>query len=97
MGREELLAKLHDMLPDLSRRYGVEHLWMFGSRARDDFRPTSDLDLLVEFRDASMSLYDFAELELELEDRVGLPVQLVERDALRPELQPHVLAEAVRV
>lgn len=91
--RESLRA----MLPDLSSRYGVSSLSIFGSRVRGEERAESDLDLLVEFAQSGLTLWDFIGLEQEIGDRLGLKVDLVDRKALRPELQPFVLPEALPV
>ncbi|MFY9233036.1 MAG: nucleotidyltransferase family protein [Fimbriimonadaceae bacterium] len=91
------IAKLQSLLPQLASAYGVSRLWIFGSRARGDQSSTSDIDILVEFSRRGFSLFDFASLNLCLEDALGMKVDLVERDALRPELQPFVLPEAVAV
>ncbi len=65
-------------------RGGPRPLSLFGSALRDDFRPDSDLDLLVEFEpDASYSLFDLVALQDELKDLLGREVDLVEASALR--------------
>jgi predicted nucleotidyltransferase len=85
------------MLPELNGKYGVGRLWIFGSYARDDAGPGSDLDLLVEFERAGISLFGFVGLEQEIGDRLGMKVDLVERSALRAEIRPNVLVEAQAV
>ena len=91
------LGELRAMLPDLRARYGVEGLWIFGSRARGDGHLNSDLDLMAQVPAGRLSLWDYIGLEQEIEDRLGLDVDLVERRALRPEISPDVLFEAVPV
>lgn len=90
-------SELRTMLPDLQTRYGVESLWVFGSRARGEGREDSDLDLMVQVPPGRLSLWDYIGLEQEIEDRLGLNVDLVERRALRAEIAPYVLPEAVPV
>ena len=70
---------------------------VFGSRVREDYRRDSDLDLLVEFDDRSLSLLDFIGVELELSDLLGVKVDLVERRVLKPAIGQRILAEAVPV
>jgi predicted nucleotidyltransferase len=94
---DDIVFKLRGMMPDLAERYGVSGFWVFGSRARGEFRENSDVDLLVEFGRRGFSLYDFAALNLELENALGMPVDLVERDAIRQELKSQILPEAVAV
>ena len=85
------------MLPDLGERYRVRSLSLFGSRVRGDANERSDLDLLVEFSERGYSLWDFIGLEQEIEDRLGMRIDLVDREALRPELVFSIIPEAVPV
>ncbi len=88
---------LQQMLPHLREKYGVGQLWIVGSRARGDHRPDSDLDLMVEFERRGISLFGYAGLILEIEDALGVDVDLVERDNVRPEIAPYLLSDAVPV
>jgi len=87
--------ELREMLPSLRSRYGVGNVWIVGSRARGDHRADSDLDLLVEFERRGISLFGFASLELEIEDQLGLKVDLVEDGAAKHlvmnELRKHMV------
>lgn len=93
---DALLAELRASLPELRRRYPVASLAVFGSRARGNPRDDSDLDLLVEF-DGPVSLLDYAGLRSDLEERLGVPVDLANRRLLKPALAPDILREAVPV
>jgi len=64
-------------------RFGVRHLWLFGSRARGDQHDDSDWDVLVEFT-GTPSFDDFMGLKLFLEDRLGRPVDVLSRAACKP-------------
>jgi uncharacterized protein len=67
----------------LCERYQVRELSLFGSVVRDDFRPDSDVDFLVTFKDDSeLTFYEFVEMKDELATLVGRPVDLVEEKAL---------------
>lgn len=90
-------ASLRDLMPELRQRFGVSGLWVFGSYARGENSDGSDLDVLVEFERRGISLFEFVGLEQELGDRLGLKVDLVERDAIRPELRVSILNEATAV
>ena len=94
---DQIRADLREMLPALHDRYGVGRLWVVGSRARGDHRPDSDLDLMVEFERRGISLFGFAGLELEIEDRLGLKVDLVEEGALKPRVAKEMARDAVLV
>jgi uncharacterized protein len=80
---------------DLLRKYHVKELSLFGSRARGDNRPDSDVDLLVDFiPNSHMDLIQFSELQLELQRLLGIHVDLVSRGGLKPRIKDRVLREA---
>ena len=95
MHREEVLRRLTAQRSRLAD-FGVKRLAVFGSVARGDARPDSDIDVLVEFAGAAtydqyMRLKDFLEALLES------PVDLLTRKGVRPELVPSIEQEAVYV
>jgi len=62
----------------------MRELSVFGSALRDDFGPNSDLDLLVSFDpEATWDLFDIVDMKEELEARLGRPVDIVQKEALR--------------
>lgn len=66
------------------RRWKITELALFGSVLRADFRPDSDVDLLVTFKpQAAWSAFDLIQMQEELEELFGRPVDLVERDTIR--------------
>jgi predicted nucleotidyltransferase len=79
----------------LAEQYGIQELALFGSVLRDDFRPDSDLDVLVTFRPDSpvRSLLDYIGVKQELEALVGRPVDLVQPHLLHRFIHDQVLAE----
>lgn len=82
-------------LADLCRRYGVRELSLFGSAVRNEMRPDSDLDLLVEFLpEAQVDLVDYAGLMLDLTRLLGRKVDLVSKNGLKPLIRTAVLEEA---
>jgi len=91
---DDITTQLRALLPDLRRRYPIHSMGVFGSYVRGEQREDSDLDVLVELGD-SMDLISFAGLQIELSDALGFAVELVEREALRPRLAAHVLAEVM--
>ncbi|KAF0225257.1 MAG: hypothetical protein FD176_575 [Rhodospirillaceae bacterium] len=93
---DHILEHLRAIQPELRRRYPLRSLGVFGSYARGDQGADSDVDLLVELGD-DMDLLAYAGLQQELSDALGLPVDLVEREALRPRIAAQVLAEVVPV
>lgn len=76
---------------------GVRRLALFGSVLRNEARPDSDVDLLVEFAPGQKSFDRFLALSDLLETLLGHRVELVTTEALSPFLGPHILAEAADV
>jgi predicted nucleotidyltransferase len=74
---------------------GIRSVSLFGSVARGEAGVGSDIDLLVEF-DRPVGLFHFARARRELSAILGHPVDLVTREALRPEFRDRILKEAVR-
>lgn len=93
--REDVLDVLREHRSELEA-FGIESLSIFGSVARDEAEPDSDLDLLVEF-EGSATFDRYMGLKLVLEDLVGRRVDLVMRTALKQRMLPSVEREAVRV
>lgn len=88
------LAVDETRLADVCQRYKVRELAVFGSALRDDFTPTSDVDVLVEFEPGSpvRSLFDFIRVKQALEDEVfHREVDLIEYTTLHPLIASNVL------
>ncbi|MBI3270562.1 MAG: nucleotidyltransferase family protein [Planctomycetes bacterium] len=79
---------------EIASRHGAFSIRVFGSQARGDARPDSDLDLLVRFSPGS-TLLDQAALTRDLEEALGCAVDVVSERALRPRIRDRVLREAV--
>ena len=95
MRRDEALASLRAHQEEL-RGFGVKSLALFGSVARDEAGPESDLDFLVEFEGA-LAFDRYVDLKFFLEDLLGRRVDLVIRENLKPRLRSRVEREAIRV
>ena len=93
---EEILNTLKRRLSDFEEVYGVKHLGVFGSYAKGENRPKSDIDLLVEF-DHAPTMFEFVRLERELAILLGVKVDLVMKTALKPEIGKRILSEVVPV
>lgn len=93
---EKVQEDLRRQLPDLAECFHIRSVGIFGSVVRGEDRPESDLDLLVSF-DTTPSLLTFLALERTLSDSLGRKVDLVMRDALKPQIGQRVLAEVVLV
>jgi len=94
---DEILHTLRRHLPQLQEEYGVRSLWLFGSYVRGEQRKRSDLDMLVELDNRSLSLLKFIGLENHLGDLLKIKVDLVEKDILKPAIGRNVLEEIIRV
>ena len=79
-------------IADFCRRWRVRELSLFGSVVRDDFRPDSDVDVLVSFEEgAPWSLFDLVTMQDELEAIFRRPIDLVEREGLRNPYRRHAM------
>lgn len=96
MKRDEVISFLSSHRQELEESFGVKSLALFGSVARDEAGPESDVDILVEFR-KTPGLTEYMRLKFWLEDCLGRSVDLVMKGALKPWAEPVVEAEAIRV
>jgi uncharacterized protein len=88
----------HESLAAFCRTHHIPKLSFFGSVTRPDFRPESDVDVLVTFEDdARWSLLDFAQAKLELEDLFGRKVDLVEKKTLVNPFRRHSILKTKQV
>jgi len=87
---------LHEQLPSLAERYHVATLEVFGSYVRREQRKNSDFDVLVTFSKPP-SLLKFIRLENYLSDTLGVKVDLVMKDSLKPEIGKNILREATPI
>ncbi|CAA7618703.1 nucleotidyltransferase family protein [Magnetospirillum sp. UT-4] len=93
---DDILVQLRAIKPELERRYPIRELAVFGSYARGEQTEDSDLDVLV-LPGEGMTLIEFAGLQRELSESLGLAVDLVSKRALRPRIGERILAEATAI
>ncbi len=91
--RSDVLARLREAETEI-RELGVRRLALFGSFARSEAGPDSDVDLLVEFAPQQKTFDRFMRLCDLLEERLARRVEVVTTEALSPYIGPHILAEA---
>ena len=77
---------------ELRKKYKVKYIGIFGSYARGKQRKKSDIDILVEFEEP-IGLFKFMELEEYLKNLLGIKVDLVTREALKPHIGERILEE----
>lgn len=100
MGHPERYTELpvqvpHGALEDFCSKHHVRKLSFFGSVLREDFRPESDIDVLVEFDPEHVpGFFTFGAMELELTEILGRPVDLHTPASLSPYFRDRVLEEA---
>lgn len=85
---------LYKNTKDIFSRYGVKKAAVFGSYARGENRNDSDIDFLVELG-KSMSLLDFIGLKLDLENKLGSKVDVVQYKTIKPSLKDAILKDEV--
>ena len=85
---------IKDLVVPILKEHGVNRAGLFGSFVRDEAGEGSDVDLLVELDD-DVSLLDIAHIKGELEEALGVRVDLVEYSAIDPRLRERILAEEV--
>ena len=90
------LRRRRSAVLELADRHGVRVLGVFGSVARGEDRPDSDIDLLVQFPDR-IGLFAVARVQNELEELLGAPVDLVPESGLKAGVRPSVEADLVRL
>ena len=89
------LLREHETM--LKSRFGVERIGIFGSFARGEERPESDIDVLVTFRTGEKTFDNFMGIKFYLEDIFDRKVDLVTEAALKPLIRDPILAEVVYV
>ena len=96
MKRDTVIRILKDKNSELAREFGVKSLLLFGSVARDEATPSSDVDLLVEFS-RPVGYFGLFALQERLEKLLGCSVDLGTPDSLKPRIRQRVMGELIRV
>ena len=96
MGIDELLRPKREAILQAAASHGARNVRVFGSVARGDAGPRSDIDFLVEM-ESGRSLLDLSRLLLDLEDLLGRKVDIVEPEGLHWSIRDEILREAVPI
>ncbi len=94
MAIDRILKDKRDEIIRTANRHGARTVHIFGSRARGEANPGSDLDLLVTL-DEHASLLDIVAIKQDLEDLLGCKVDVLTEDAISPYIRDHVLKQAI--
>jgi hypothetical protein len=95
MDRDAIIARLRAKEAELKAR-GVTHAALFGSRARGDNRPDSDIDILIDIDpNVDVGVYEYVGLKRFIADLFEGPVDVIDREALKPYIRPPAESEAV--
>lgn len=97
MNREETISKLKAQEADL-RKAGLSALYVFGSVARGENGPMSDIDLACDINaEAKIGLFEFAGIMIRLEEYLDIKVDLVTLGAMRPRIRARAEKDMVQV
>lgn len=94
--REDALERIRSAEVEL-RAFGIARLALFGSTVRDEARPDSDVDVLIQFTTGAKTYARFLAIADLLEAKLGRRVDLVTTEGLSPFLGPRIQAEAIDV
>ena len=93
--RQDIIDRLRQNEAALRAR-GVSHAALFGSRARGDSRPDSDIDIMIEVDPAAgIGVYEYVALKDYIAALFDRPVDVVSREGLKPYVKPAVTTDAI--
>jgi len=96
ISKEEILKKLRELKPYLQKEFGVKEIGIFGSVVRNEQRPDSDIDILIDYDVKVMrSVFKLIKLKFFLEEILGKKVDLVPKKGIRPQLREKILNEVI--
>lgn len=91
---QQILREKRAAILEIARRYGASDVRVFGSVARGDANDASDVDLIVRF-EPGRTLLDHGGLVMDLRELLGMRVDVIDEDAMRPRFRERAMAEAV--
>ena len=94
MSRRDVLKEKRTAILEIAERYGAKNVRIFGSSARGDVGPESDVDLLVDL-EPGRNLFDLGGFLYEVQELLGVPVDVVTEKGLRDHVRSSVLRDAV--
>lgn len=85
-----ILTKLDENKATI-KKYGIKRIGLFGSYLRNEQKPTSDIDILVEFEKGKITFDNYMDLKFFLEDLFKCKVDLVMQESIKPDLKPYIM------
>ena len=95
--RKDALNEIKKKVVPILKRNNIKRAGIFGSYARGEQTKDSDVDILIEVRDNRMSLFGFVRVKIELEEKLGRGVDLVEYSVVKDRIKRSVLDSEVRI
>lgn len=95
ISKEEVLQKLRELKPYLQREFGIKEIGIFGSVVRNEQKPDSDIDILIDYDISNLENLDFLGLKVFLEDIFGRKVDLVSKKTLKGKVEILILKEVI--
>lgn len=89
------IQEIQQRIRPIAEQYNIRRLAIFGSYARNEATPNSDIDVLVDLPDEKYSLLDFMRIKLQMEQVLHTKVDLVEYKTIKPRIQDRVLKEQI--
>jgi hypothetical protein len=96
MDKTMTIEEIKERIIPILGRSGIKKAAIFGSLAKGEVKPDSDVDILVEIK-SDMSLLDFIGIKIELEEALKMKVDLVEYDTIKPLIREKILSEQVAI
>ena len=96
MASSDVIIELRKRADEI-RRLGATSLYLFGSAARGEATPNSDVDLFIDYDPERFSFVELVRLQQRLTEVLGHPADLTTREGLHPLLRPAIEAEAIKV
>ena len=93
---ESQIGKYKEIILEILKKHDVKKASLFGSIVREEMNINSDIDLIIEFK-GDKSLLDLAALQIELEEKLKLKVDILTYNSIHPLLKDQILAEQVEI
>lgn len=93
--QNKITGKLKSHLAEITKRFNVKEVGIFGSCVKGKAKKGSDIDILVEFEEGHKTFDNYMELKFFLEELFNCKIDLVLKSALKEEIKPYILPEVI--